>query len=718
MIKYNKYVIDALKNSEKEAYEWNNGVVNIDCFILGILKSNNNVNALLEKYNITYESYINKLKKTDKKSEDIIYYSPDLKKILDLSYDTANRYSCKEIKLDHIFITLIDEDKGLKTIKSFNINIERFYKDLIKLASNNNDLLIDDLGIDFTELAKNNKLSNAIGREKEINDVIEILARKNKNNPILIGEAGVGKTAIVEELSNMIINNNVPDFLKNKKIISINIASIISGTKYRGEFEEKLTKILNECENEKNMILFIDEIHTIVGAGGAEGAIDASNILKPILARGTLKIIGATTITEYKKYISNDKALDRRFQKVYVKEPNINETYKILKTIKHEYEKFHNVKISDSLIRKIVELSDKYIIDRKNPDKSIDILDESCASTSIIRNSKSNSINNRLNKTISNKELSIRSGDYKSALNYKEKEELLKQKLYKSKKEVNIKTIISIIESKCNSSILDDESKNTYNLIKKNLNEVIIGQKDSIDKIVNSIEFLKSKKDNLPISFLITGYSGCGKSMFANELARIMNRNFIQLNMNEFSNELSINKILGSPQGYVGYNDNNMALEDLKIHPNSVILIDEIDKAHYTVINLIKRLLDDGFIKDSKNEIINFKNSIIIITITKNNDKNIGYIETKSISNKTIFEDFDCKVNYSLEFSKLNKNDIRKIIENQFNIIKENYNIDINLSEDDINKIINESSFETLGAKKISTILKNYIRDLITSNTL
>lgn len=722
MIKYNKFVINVLKKSEEEMYLSISKSVDIDHFVLASLKLDSNIKKLLNKYNITYNSYKKEIKpiKSTNQSK-YIFYSNGLKRLLDLSYDTANRYSSNEILLEHIFITIINENIDTKLLKDLNDNVESFYKELINSLTNKNSELIFEIGTDLTNLAKNKKLSKAIGREKEINELISILARKNKNNPILIGEAGVGKTAIVEELANMIVENKVPDFLKNKKVISVNIASIISGTKYRGEFEEKLTKILKECELNNNIILFIDEIHTIVGAGGAEGAIDASNILKPVLARGLLKIIGATTTNEYKKYIVEDKALDRRFQKICIDEPTNDETYFILKKIKNEYEKFHNVKVDDKLLKKIVDLSSKYIYDRNNPDKSIDILDEACAHTSVLNNEIIHKkLDDKLNKVLAKKENSIKKRDFKSALKYKEEEQkIINEYSNYNKNKVTLKTVIKIIESKCNSSIYDLESTKVYKNLKITLKKRIIGQDECIDIVIDKIKLLRNKKDELPISFLIEGLLGTGKTTLVIELSKLLNRNLIKLNMNEFNSEISINKILGSPQGYVGYNDTNTVFEELKLNPNSIILIDEIDKAHISVLNLISKILEDGFIKNSKNETLDFKNTIIFITSNTIINNSIGYTSSNIKGNNNIPKYITDKIRYILKLNKLNNDNLKDIVKIKLNELNTNYNSNVILNDSEINMIIEKSLCDTNGLKNINKTLKDYIEKLlISSNTL
>lgn len=720
MIKYNKDVIKILKQSEKETYELNDSKVTINHFILATLKLDNNIKKIFNKFHVDYKTYINNMTKNEiNRKSDLIFYSLKFKKILDLSYDTANKYQSNEIKLEHIFITIIDENIELELLTNINLNIETFYKELLNSLNKSNEI-IKEIGTNLTDLAKNKKLSNIIGREKEINQIIEILARKNKNNPILIGEAGVGKTAIVEELANLISNNNVPKFLKNKQIISINISSIISGTKYRGEFEEKLNKILKECETKDNIILFVDEIHTIVGAGGAEGAIDASNILKPSLARGTIKLIGATTISEYKKTIATDKALDRRFQKVIINTPNKEETYNILKSIKNEYEEFHNVKISDKLLKKISDLSDKYILDRNNPDKSIDILDEVCASTSVIKNHKIiHDLRQKISYINKIKENALKKGNYLKAYKCKEEEENILNKINTNlnyKKDVSLNTIIEIIESKCNSKIYDINTNKNYKFLRDNLNKKIVGQENEINCVINRLKILNMKKDNLPISILINGPSGTGKTSFAIEFSKITGRNLIKLNMNDFQNEMSINKIIGSPQGYIGYDDNNTVLEDLKLNPNSIILLDEIDKANINIINLFSKIIEEGIIKNSKNEIFNLKNTFIIMTSNNTKCKPIGYIN-KSKQDETLSDNFIENIDFILNFKELSEDSIKKIINNYIKDFNHNYNTNIKLNNKEIENIIDKSSYKENGAKSIKKLLNTYLEKELLSIT-
>ncbi len=729
MTKYNKQVILALKKSELEMYNLGHSYVDIEHMILGILGFDNNIKNILNKYNITYDNYKKELisiKGSNNKKERFIFYNSRIKKIIDKSSNTTSEFSFKEVTLEYVFLNMLEEvdSLGIKILINQNININKLYKEVYKLNTNNNNLLIYEIGINLNDLAKNNKLDKVIGRKKEINQIIEILARKNKNNPILIGEAGVGKTAIIEALADKIEKKEVPNFLRNKIIVSLNIANVISGTKYRGEFEEKLTKILKECEDIDDIIIFIDEVHTIVGAGGAEGAIDASNILKPILARGNLKIIGATTINEYKKFISVDKALDRRFQKVYIKEPTKSETINILKKIKCDYEKFHNVKIKDNIIDNIVNLSNKYIFDRNEPDKSIDVLDESCAKANIeSKIINNNLLESKLNTLIFKKEQAIKDENYKEAEKIKEQEQkILKSiKSQNSPKEVTYSIVKKVVESKCNSKIYDlEDNSNNYKNLESELNKIIIGQKEGIKELVNIYKVFNNKNNNSPISVMIYGNSGIGKTKCSKEFAEINKLNFIKLDMSEYSSEISVNKLLGAPQGYVGYNDSNTALESIKLNPNSLILLDEIDKAHPFIINLFLNILDEGYLKNSKDEKLNFNNCIFIMTTNNLNKENsVGYINKYENISETFPKEFVNRINYFIKFKSLNTSDIKLIIKNELTNLEKEYNKKINLKELDLNIILKECDIENSGARNIKNIIKKYIeKNLIASNTL
>ena len=590
---------------------------------------------------------------------------------------------------------------------------------------------------DLVKEAMNNKFDPVIGRDEEIKRVIEILCRKKKNNPILIGEAGVGKTALVEELSRLISINQVPNVLKNKRIISLDMSSLVAGTKYRGEFEEKLNNILLEVEDNDNIILFIDEIHTIVGAGGAEGAIDASNIFKPSLARGKLRCIGATTTLEYKKTILNDKALDRRFQRINIEEPNKETLKNILLKSSLSYSKFHKTSISSEIIDYIIDLSSKYIKNRYEPDKSLDILDEVCAHVSLkenIDNKKYNSLIEELNTIKDSKKKYLLNKDYEKAYYYKEKENEIITKINKLDLKVNSKKsiitkqdVINVVSKKSNIPLFLLSDNNTIDNIDKYLGELVLGQKETIDKLNNIYKKIKLglKDDNMCYSMLFVGPSGVGKTYLAQLFSKKLYKNIIRLDMSEFTEPHSISKLIGSPAGYVGYDDNKNIFETIKDNPFSVLILDEIDKANRSIINLFYQILDEGYVKDAKGDTIYFNNVLIIMT------SNIGYLSNnigfnnignKNTELKDIFSiPFINRIDNIIYFNKLSEENIYKIINKKILNLKKKYKnrgYTIKINSSLIKSILDKSNYMEYGARKIEKIIKNELESQIIDNIL
>ena len=693
---YTKDIIKILKNSEIEAKKFKNEFVSSEHILLSLLKIETKAKQLFNKHNITYNEAEKLIKKSNANTSNN-YYTLTTKKIIDNAFVT-NKDNSSEITPINLTLSILDEknSKAYTILQTLSKDINLLYKDFVKELTKSENNILTELGTNLNELVINNEIDKVIGRDSEIERIIEILARKNKNNPILIGEAGVGKTAIVEELARRIVTKNIPPILKNKIIISINLASIISGTKYRGEFEEKMNKIVKELENNNNIILFIDEIHTIVGAGGAEGAIDASNILKPMLARGKAKCIGATTINEYKKTIEKDKALDRRFQKIIIEEPNEKEIINILSKIKSDYEKFHNVRIPNEILKQIPILSKKYIFGRSEPDKSIDILDEVCAKTSIFANTNEIEKINRQIKTLNKRKNNyIKEENYNFAIKLSEDINALNEKLEKINNK-NIKTVTvdilkMVIEKKSNIKIYDVNNQSYFNEIKNKLNKKIIAQEKQINKLIELYIDNLNKTSTVPNSILIEGPTGTGKTELIKLLAKYTNNNLIKINMDEYKSEISINRIIGSPQGYVGYNDTNTTFEELKIKPNSIILIENINEAHYTIKNLFKNILEDGILKNSKNEIINLANNLIIFTNTKNNTKNsIGFISNQLKEDKNIL-----KIENKIIMNNLKEKDIIKIIKSKSK-----------LKDIEIKEIIKKSNYIKEGANNLDKLIK------------
>ena len=533
----------------------------------------------------------------------------------------------------------------------------------------------------------------------------------------------------------MISNNEVPNSLKNKRIISLDMATTVAGTKYRGEFEERVNKILKELEENDDIILFIDEIHTLVGAGGAEGAIDASNIFKPALARNKMRCIGATTTSEYKKYISNDKALDRRFQKVEVNIPNKNTVKQILLELRDTYSNFHKTIISDDIIDYIIELSDRYIKNRYNPDKSIDILDEVSAHVSLKENKKLkkyNELNKELGDIIKVKKSYLLKKDYDNAYKYKEKENTLMTKINKLELEltsikqnkVTKSDVMKIIARKSNVPIYNIEEMNKSDIVnfEKQIKEKIIGNEKIETELINIYKKLKLgfKDDNMCYSMLFSGPSGVGKTELAKIFSSKVSNSSIRIDMSEYSESHTISKLIGSPAGYVGYDDNKNIFEKIKDNPFSVIIVDEIEKAHPSIINLFYQILDEGKLKDSKGDDIYFNNCIIIFTSNVGFDtKNIGFNNKNKINNslKEYFTiPFINRIDNILIFDYLTYDNVKQIVESKIKILKDKYkrkNISVKICKEVINEIIDLSDYNDFGARKIDKIIKDKLENKI-----
>lgn len=731
-----------LVNAKKEMYELNHPYVSSEHLLLAILKGDNEISDKLKSFNLDYnrfkEEVINIIGKGSKHSEWFLY-TPLLKRILENATLDAKDNNNGVVTINHLFASLLDEGEGvaIRILIGMDIDIDELYNeftDKIINKKSHKKLLIDEIGVDLNKKAMNGNLDPVTGRSEEIRRVLEILSRRCKNNPLLIGEAGVGKTAIVEELANMIVRGEVPLSLKNKRIISLDMASSVAGTKYRGEFEERMNKILKEIEENDDIILFIDEIHTLVGAGGAEGAIDASNIFKPALARGKIRCIGATTIDEYKKYIEKDSALERRFQKVMIEAPSEETVKDILMNLKEIYEGYHKVIIDEEIIDLIINLSSKYIYNRNEPDRSIDILDEVSAKVSL-KESKGlkeySFYNKKLKEVINNKKKAILNNDFDKASNYKTEEFSLMNKinnlelsLYKSHSKkvtkldvaevINMKTGIPIYE------ILNEKNKlikQTEKILSKN----IIGQDEALKEVAKVAKKIKLGFNDKCYSFLFCGPSGVGKTalakIFGENLVGI--NNIIKLDMSEYKEAHSISKIIGSPPGYVGYEDTSNILEEIRNKPYSVVILDEIEKAHTNIINLFLQVLDEGKIKNSKGKVVRFDNVVIIMTSNVGfHEINVGFNNknTKiSRLNDSFSIPFMNRVDKVICFNPLNEEDILKIIRMNLKKFKDKYSkkIKIRISKEVEKEILNLSNYEEYGARKIAKIIKDKIETIV-----
>ena len=741
-----------LVKAKLEMLELKHPYIGTEHLVLSMLSHSKKIKEKLSSYHLDYEIFKKEIIKVlgiGEENNSLFLYTPLLKKVINSAILDSKDNNDGVVTTEHLFSSLLEEGEGvaIRIFLSMGIDINAMYAEfatsLVKKVKpkKNRKLLIEELGINLNEKAKNNLTDPVIDRDKEIERVLEILCRRTKNNPILIGNAGVGKTAIVEELAKRIVTNEVPDYLKNKKIISLDMATTVAGTKYRGEFEERMKKILNEIETNDDIILFIDEIHTLVGAGGAEGAIDASNILKPALARGHLRCIGATTVEEYKKFIEKDKALERRFQKVNIEEPSYEKTLEILTKLKPIYEKFHKVILQPELLEDIVKLSAKYIYDRSEPDKSIDIMDEVCSRVSIKEtkiDKEITSLELEIDKLDKLKNSYIIENNIDKAYTYRKKEIVLQEKLNnlmlninRNNKIVTIKDVANVIHTKTQIpvyEILKDDAKVVKN-IEKQLRDSIVGQDEAIKNLIDITKRIKFgyKSDNKCISFLFVGPSGTGKTALSKIYANLLvgGKNLIRLDMSEYADVTSVNKIVGSAPGYVGYDDNKNILDEIRNKPYSVILLDEIEKAHPQVINLFYQILDDGLIKDSKGNTIKFNNNIIIMTSNIGYEKNNVGFNNKAES--TVLNElknelslpFVNRIDNIILFNHLTEENIRNIIKNKINVLKKKYaNVTIKIGKNVVNEIVELSNYYDFGARKVDKIIKSKLENVIIDSIL
>ncbi|WP_125712096.1 ATP-dependent Clp protease ATP-binding subunit [Companilactobacillus kedongensis] len=603
-------------------------------------------------------------------------YSPKGQKILSNSQDVSDQYNTSRIGTEHILLAILDDtdnlanriltNLGLSLTKTKNLLLNKMGMSTksgprgmaANIANANRKKkqpagtpTLDSLARDLTKIAADNQIDPVIGRKKEVERTIQILSRRTKNNPVLVGEPGVGKTAIAEGLASYIVKKEVPLDMQNKRIMMLDMGSLVAGTKYRGEFEDRLKKIIEEIYKDKHVILFIDELHTLIGAGGAEGAIDASNILKPALARGELQLIGATTLNEYQKYIEKDSALERRFAKIVVEEPTEDESVEILKGLRPRYEQHHGLIISDEAIEAAVKLSTRYLTNRFLPDKAIDLVDEASAKVRIHNVSKHNDLDDltsRSMKLIDDKNNAILDQDFEKAAKIREKEQDLQEKIaeLKEAKEtghakqpvVKVSDIAEIIAEWTGvpvKQITRKESERLLNL-EKELHKRVIGQNDAISAISRAIRRARSgmKDPDRPIgSFMFLGPTGVGKTELAKSIAEVMfgsEDNLIRVDMSEYMEQYSTSKLIGSAPGYVGFDDGGQLTEKVRNEPYSVILLDEVEKAHPDVFNILLQVLDDGILTDAKGRKVDFRNTIIIMTSNLGaralqEDKSVGF---------------------------------------------------------------------------------------------
>lgn len=660
--KFTENARNAINLAKEVAYRLSHNYIGTEHLLIGLMEVDGVASKVLEENGVSVEKLlelVNQLISPNSGVEmiDAGSFTPRSKRILDQSYKEAAKLKAPLVGTEHILLALIKETDciAVRLLNTLGVNVQKVFIDILaasgvdvsaakneystgkgKVKAKSSTPTLDQYSRDLTEFAREGKLDPVIGRENEIQRVVQILSRRTKNNPCLVGEPGVGKTAIAEGLALKIVEGNIPDTIKDKRVVTLDLSGLVAGSKYRGEFEERIKKVISEVITDGNVFLFIDEIHTIIGAGGAEGAIDASNILKPSLARGELQIIGATTREEYRKYIEKDAALERRFQPVVVEEPSEEEAIQILFGLRDKYEAHHQVRITDQALISAVKLSSRYINDRYLPDKAIDLMDEAASKVRLSAYTSSpviKQLEQDIKRLEEEKENAIKQEAYEKAGEIKKQQEALqeqleKQKLMEEKKKTEEKFVVSeneiaeIISSWTKIPVKKLAEEETERL--KNLEEIlhqrVVGQEEAVGAVAKAIRRgrVGLKDPNRPIgSFLFLGPTGVGKTELSKALSEAMfgsENAIIRVDMSEYMEKHSVSKLIGSPPGYVGYDEGGQLSEKVRQNPYSVILFDEIEKAHPDVFNILLQVLDDGHITDAQGRRVSFKNTIIIMT--------------------------------------------------------------------------------------------------------
>ena len=743
-----------------------------------------NQGVVPEKIEAEIEELIGSVPKLSE--ETTIGFTPRTKRVIENSYREARKLGSEFIGTEHILIGIMLEGDSIavRILMDLDVNPQKLYNEIVKvinedeqiegskssekknLGSYNSTNTLNQFGTDLTKKAREGKLDPVIGRNDEIERVIQILSRRTKNNPCLIGEPGVGKTAVVEGLAEKIVAEDVPEMLKNKRVVSIDISSMVAGAKYRGDFEERIKKSLNEVKKAGDVILFIDEIHTIVGAGSAEGAVDAANILKPLLARGEIKVIGATTLNEYRKYIEKDSALERRFSPVNLGEPSKEDTIKILEGLRDKYEAHHNVEITDEAIDAAVNLSVRYINDRFLPDKAIDLIDEAASRVKMRKYTRPENLKDleeKIAELEKEKDEAIRLQDFEKAASLRDKEREAKEKLEKDKQKWENKNnrsvttltkedIADVIASWTKipvKKLTQDENEKLKHL-EEELHKRVVGQKEAVEAVSKAIRRgrVGLKDPNRPIgSFLFLGPTGVGKTELSKALAENLFGNedsMIRVDMSEYMESHSVSKLIGSPPGYVGFDDGGQLTEKIRRKPYAVILFDEIEKAHPDVMNMLLQILEDGRLTDSQGRTVNFKNTVIIMTsnvgaraITDKkalgftevqSDKETADKEYESVKKDVMAElkkefrpEFINRIDEIIVFHKLVQDEIDQIIDIMLKQVEkrmeeQNINIEIDKS---VKELISKKGIDTnYGARPLRRAIQSMLEDKIAESIL
>ena len=780
----------ALEIANNLAAEFGHNYIGSEHILYGLSKEGTGVaSKVLENQNISPDNILSKIEELIGKEENeiktAIGFTPRTKRIIENAYKEARKLGIDYIGTEHLLIGIMREGDSVavRIMLDLNINPQKLYNEVLKFlnedeiknqaektnskkgsASYNSTPTLNQFGNDLTKAASEGKLDPVIGRIEEIQRVIQTLSRRSKNNPCLIGEPGVGKTAIAEGLAQKIIAGDVPEALKNKRVVTVDISSMIAGAKYRGDFEERIKKSLNEVKKAGDVILFIDEIHVIVGAGSAEGAVDAANILKPLLSRAEIQVIGATTLNEYRKYIEKDSALERRFQPIIVSEPSVEDCIKIMDGIRDKYEAHHNVKITDEAIKSAVNLSVRYINDRFLPDKAIDLIDEASSKARLKTYTEPNSIKKleeQITDIVKEKEEAIRIQDFEKAASLRDKEHTSKEKLEKERKKWKDKNTLNIItineEDICETVAsftgipvkkLSEKENEILKNLEGSLHKRVIGQNEAVSSVSKAIKRgrVGLKDPKRPIgSFIFLGPTGVGKTELSKALAENLfgdENSIIRIDMSEYMESHSTSKMIGSPPGYVGFDEGGQLTEKIRRKPYSVVLFDEIEKAHPDVLNMLLQILDDGRLTDANGRTVSFRNSIIIMTsnvgaklITEK--KSLGFAtdskndvekEYENIKRNVLGElkkdfrpEFLNRIDDIIVFKTLNEEEIKQIVEIMLVQLEERLKekeIKLNVS-DDAKRLLSKEGFDSVyGARPLRRAIQNKLEDVIAEKML
>lgn len=780
--KFTNKAQEVLKRAQEAALKLGNKYVGTEHILLGLTLVSDSVAAkALESQGVTYHQVMDKIQSMTGGTS--AYYipadfTPRAKRVVESSVQEAFRMGTGYVGTEHILIALIRENDNIavRIMVSLDLNLQRLYDDIMNMLGEGEDQngsargmnsqgekqeksateTLDKFSRDMTALAKKNKFDPIVGRDKEIERIVQILSRRTKNNPCLVGDPGVGKTAIVEGLAQKIAEGNVPDTLKNKRIVGLDLSAMVAGSKYRGEFEERMKKAMDEVKADGNIILFVDEIHTIIGAGAAEGAIDASNILKPALSRGEIQLIGATTLEEYRKHIEKDAAFERRFQPVKVEEPDEQAAVAMLKALRDKYEMHHKVTISDDAIEVAVKLSARYVSDRFLPDKAIDLIDEAASRLRLKTFSAPDNVaemEEKLAEMEKEKEAAIKTEEFEKAAEIKRAQDALRAQWKEAKKEwennhenqaqvvtrEEVAEVVSVWTGVPLQSLQEEESQRLLHL-EDTLHQRVIGQSEAVKALAKAIRRgrVGLKDPNRPIgSFLFLGPTGVGKTELSKALAEALFGDedaMIRIDMSEYMEKHSVSRMVGSPPGYVGYEEGGQLSEKVRRNPYSVVLFDEIEKASPDVFNVLLQVLDDGHITDGQGRKVDFKNTVIIMTSNAGarsivEPKRVGFTsmetEEQSYQNmkKNVMEEvrhifkpeFLNRIDDMIVFHSLTQEDILEIVKLMTRTvskrIKENMDITVTFTDKALEKIAEEGYDKAFGARPLRRAIQSRIED-------